>query len=68
MLAFADRCKHRLGLFDEQGDQIVALTTACRAVAEDDRRCRIRPCAPGADVEPEHVAAGRWRPLCSPPA
>ena len=51
-----------------QGDRVVALTTACRALAEDDRRRRIRSAAPGADVEPEHVVAGRRRPLCSPPA
>jgi hypothetical protein len=57
-----------LRLFDEHGDQVVALTTACRALAEDDRRRRTRPDAPGADIEPEHVVAGRRRSLYSPPA
>jgi len=28
-----------------QGDQVVALTTACRALAEDDRRHRSTRCA-----------------------
>jgi hypothetical protein len=54
--------------FDEQGDRVAALATACRALVEDDRRRRTRPAAPGADIEPEHVVAGRRRPLCSPPA
>jgi hypothetical protein len=54
--------------FDEQGDRVVAPTKACRALAADDRRRRTRPAAPGAAIEPEHVVAGRRRPLCSPPA
>jgi hypothetical protein len=51
-----------------QGDRVVALTRACRAPAEDDRWRRIRPAAPGADVEPEHFVAGRRRPWCLPRA
>ena len=58
----------RLGLVDQQGDRVVALTRACRAPAEDDRWRRIRPAAPGADVEPEHFVAGRRRPWCLPRA
>jgi hypothetical protein len=37
MLAVPDRCEHRLGLFDEQGDRVVAPgSTGRRLLAEDD--------------------------------
>ena len=50
----------RLGLVDQQGDRVVALTRACRAPAEDDRWRRIDRCA-RRRCGAEHFVAGRRR-------